>query len=81
MKAVIAGAIGLSLFAGFAGPADAGTRAKKHKYYAKQDSQYSTYRRAQDGDTYYEHLADKLPTGSSIWWDQMVRERRGGRPG
>lgn len=81
VKTVIAGAIGLSLLAGFASPADAGARAKKHKDYAKQDGQYSTYRRVQDGDTYYEHLADKLPIGSSIWWDQMVRERRGGRSG
>lgn len=82
MKAVIAGAIGLSLLAGFAAPADAGTRAKKHKHYAKPASQYDTYKRAQDRDnTYYEHLADKLPFGSSIWWEQMTRERRGGRPG
>ena len=29
----------------------------------------------------YEHIADKLPIGSTIWWEQMNRERRGGRPG
>ena len=81
MKAVIAGAMGLLLLAGLAGPADAGTRAKKHKNYAKPDSQYDRYRRAQDRDSYYEHLADKLPFGSSIWWEQMLRERRGGRAG
>jgi len=26
-----------------------------------------------------EHLADKLPVGSDVWWQQMDRERRGGR--
>ena len=26
-----------------------------------------------------EHQADKLPVGSSEWWQQMDRERRGGR--
>ena len=26
-----------------------------------------------------EYQADKLPVGSSEWWQQMDRERRGGR--
>jgi hypothetical protein len=26
-----------------------------------------------------EYNADKLPTGSNIWWQQMDRESRGGR--
>jgi hypothetical protein len=30
------------------------------------------------GSDYYEHYADKLPFGSQLWWDQMVREGRGG---
>ena len=30
---------------------------------------------------YYEHIPEKLPYGSSSWWDQMVRENRGGNPG
>jgi hypothetical protein len=34
------------------------------------------YRGEPDG--YYEHHADKLPFGSQVWWDQMVREGRGG---
>ena len=28
-----------------------------------------------------EYQADKLPVGSSEWWQQMDRERRGGRGG
>ena len=81
MKAAISAAMGLSLVAGFAAPADAGTRAKKHRYHATQGGQYQTYRRVPDAGDYYEHIADKLPFGSSIWWEQMMRERRGGRPG
>jgi len=77
MKAVISGLVGLSLLAGFAGAADAAPRAKKHRYYATQGSQSPVER----GNGYYERLADKLPFGSSIWWEQMMRERRGGRPG
>ena len=30
---------------------------------------------------YYEHIPEKLPYGSSSWWDQMVRENRGGNSG
>lgn len=81
MKTAIAAAIGLSLVAGLAGPAEAGPRAKKYKPYAGQDSRASAPKRAQEPDGYYEHLADKLPMGTSIWWEQMMRERRGGRAG
>lgn len=33
------------------------------------------------GSDYYEHIPEKLPYGSSSWWDQMVRENRAGNPG
>lgn len=36
--------------------------------------------RSQRSD-YYEHIPEKLPYGSSSWWDQMVRENRGGNSG
>jgi hypothetical protein len=36
--------------------------------------------RGQSSD-YYEHIPEKLPYGSSSWWDQMVRENRGGNSG
>ena len=35
-----------------------------------------------NGDpNYYVHDADKLPYGTSRWWDQMMRENRAGNPG
>jgi hypothetical protein len=30
---------------------------------------------------YYVRDANKLPFGTSIWWDQMLRENRAGNPG
>jgi hypothetical protein len=78
MKVAISGLVGLSLLAGLAEPADAGARAKKKRHEAPQAvKQY----RGEQGSDYIERLADKLPFGSSTWWDQMVRERRGGRAG
>lgn len=74
MKTAICGLLGLSLLAGLAGPADAATRVKKKRYYAP------AYDRSQGSD-YTERLADKLPFGSTAWWQQMDRERRGGRGG
>jgi hypothetical protein len=31
--------------------------------------------------SYYEHIPERLPYGSSRWWDEMVRENRGGNGG
>jgi len=81
MKAVISGLAGLSLLVGFAAAADAAPRAKKYRYYAPQGSQGYNPGSVERDNGYYERLADKLPFGSSIWWEQMMRERRGGRPG
>jgi hypothetical protein len=30
---------------------------------------------------YYVRDADKLPFGTSLWWEQMLRENRAGNPG
>jgi hypothetical protein len=76
MKALMRGLIGMALLTGLAGAAEAGPRSKQHRYYQGHSSGA-----AERGNGYYERLADKLPFGSSIWWEQMMRERRGGRPG
>jgi hypothetical protein len=73
MKAATCGLLGLSLLAGLAGSADAATRAKKRSYVL-------AYERS-SGSDYTERLADKHQFGSSSWWQQMDRERRGGRGG
>jgi len=35
----------------------------------------------QTGDDYYVRDADKLPIGTSRWWEEMLRENRAGNPG
>jgi hypothetical protein len=70
----------LALLAGLAGPADAAGRARKYKQAPKPQPRHQAPRDSGRGD-YQELIADKLPFGSTIWWEQMNRERRGGRPG
>jgi hypothetical protein len=81
MKVLIPGLVGVSFLAALATAADAAPRAKTYRYHATQAAQGHGAGSVNRGDGYYERLADKLPFGSSIWWEQMMRERRGGRPG
>jgi hypothetical protein len=81
MKVLISGLVGVSFLAALATAADAAPRAKTYRYHATQGGQGHNPRSVDRGNGYYERLADKLPFGSSIWWEQMMRERRGGRPG
>ncbi len=81
MKVAISWLVGVSLLAGLAGPADAGARAKKKQHERSQADRQSRGGYGAQGSDYTERLADKLPFGSSAWWDQMARERRSGRPG
>jgi hypothetical protein len=77
MKALLCGLLGLGLVAALSHPADAGRKRK----YRHAEPQHRSQPGRQVRPDYYEHIADKLPFGSSVWWEQMVRERRGGRPG
>ena len=81
MKVLISGLVGVSFLAALANAADAAPRAKTYRYHATQGGQGHSAGSVDRGNGYYERLADKLPFGSSIWWEQMMRERRGGRPG
>jgi hypothetical protein len=81
MKVLISGLVGVSFLAALANAADAAPRAKTYRYHAAQGGQGHNPGSTDRGNGYYERLADKLPFGSSIWWEQMMRERRGGRPG
>jgi hypothetical protein len=78
MRIAIVSVVGLSLLDGLAAAADAGSPLRKQRH--KPLHAYKSPP-APSASDYYERLADKLPFGSSIWWEQMLRERRGGRPG
>lgn len=74
MRVVVAG-LGLAvLLATVATAADAKRPLKKHKQYAAH--QAAAPARARAPDDWYARDASKLPFGSSIWWDQMLRENR-----
>jgi len=67
--------VGVSLFTLFglvaaAGAADKTRKAQKHA--ASRPAPAATPR----PDRYHELLADKMPVGSSAWWEQMRREGR-----
>ena len=65
--------LGLSLLALFALAAEAGaTDKKKAQRHASAPAPTGTPR----PDRYRELLADKMPVGSSEWWEQMRREGR-----
>jgi hypothetical protein len=81
MRLAVCGVLGFSLVVGFSGSADAGAKKKQQRYHPAQRAHVPKRPSAEQGSDYYEHIADKLPIGSRIWWDQMMIERRGGRPG
>lgn len=76
MKVIVAGLTALAVFSGAcatvasAAPAD-GYRAYevKHRYVKRKP--YVTWRK--------QYWAERLPIGTSAWWQQMDREQRGGR--
>ena len=76
MKPALCALLGLSLLAGLASPAEAAARKKKHRYDATEAN-----RTVEPRSGYHEHISDRLPFGSKLWWEQMLRERRGGRAG
>jgi len=39
------------------------------------------YRAQRQTSGYYEHDPDRLPFGTSRWWEEMLRENRAGNPG
>jgi hypothetical protein len=72
---VFASALGaVLLIAGSLVPAVAQTQPKPPKPETKKE--HAQERSAPRGNGYREQLADKLPFGSSAWWDQMRREGR-----
>jgi hypothetical protein len=75
MHSVVAALAVLALLAGAAGDAGAqGTAKKRHKQVRQPASAPSK----PNTSDYIVRDANQLPVGSSIWWDQMLREGRGG---
>ena len=67
MRIVVAALAILSLFAGLSGEAT----AKRSRVPARWPSSNAT-------SDYIVRDSNQLPVGSSIWWDQMLRENRAG---
>ena len=72
----------LAALAAIAGPASGvnaePTAKKRHKSAHAQIRQH-TAASTPKPDAYVERDANKLPFGSALWWDQMLRENRAGQ--
>jgi hypothetical protein len=81
MKVIIAALTAVSVLAGATAPAGAGPSSEATQAYeVKTRYVKKKYKKRRYRDGYYiQYWADKLPTGSSVWWQQMDREGRGGR--
>jgi len=75
MRSVVTWALGAALVVGFATTVAAKKPTKKPKQYAARQVSHSARARA-GGTEWYPRDASKLPFGSSLWWDQMLRENR-----
>jgi hypothetical protein len=55
-----------------------GRHANRHvRHGSPGQSSYITHSQGyRHGDGWYVHDADKLPIGSQVWWQQMLREGR-----
>ena len=80
MRIVVAILAIFSLIAGLSGDVSAQGYAKKRHKHAKAHVRQPNNGAATAGpaDGYIVRDANKLPVGSSIWWDQMLRENRAG---
>jgi hypothetical protein len=56
---------------------DAHSKKKKKRSY-ERPSAAQRYSAPRESD-YHEYIADRLPFGSKLWWEQMDREGRGGQ--
>ena len=81
MRIVVAALATLALIAGAAGDAAAQGHAKKRHKHAKAQVRRPAAvatQRSNAASDYIVRDANQLPVGSSIWWDQMLRENRAG---
>ena len=79
MRALVTVAMALSLLANLAPDAFAEPRKRHPRTHAPYAPPHVSPRPGYRTDGWYEHDANKLPIGSEIWWNQMVREGRARR--
>jgi len=87
MKVIVAALTAVSVIAGTTAPASAGPSSEATQgyevktQYVKKKRHKKRYYRHSGARLYYQqqYWADKLPVGTSTWWQQMDREQRGGR--
>ena len=77
MKA-IAWLVSALMLAALAAPADAKTQPRKHKRHVAAYAKPEKARKpvVDTSSDWYERDVNKLPFGTSVWWDQMLRENR-----
>jgi hypothetical protein len=73
MRGVVAWLLLAAVLAAFAPGAEA-KATKKQKPTAAQQARQAG--RDRDAEQWHARDANKLPFGSSLWWDQMLRENR-----
>ena len=74
MRGVVAWLLLTAVLAAFAPGVEANKATKKQKPSAAQQARQAG--RDRGAEQWHARDASKLPFGSSIWWDQMVRENR-----
>ena len=82
MKMIMAALTASALLAGFAAPASAGTEMTVVGSEYMQAPSAAAIKRVKARRYVYrqiEYDANRLPFGTSVWWQQMDREGRGGR--
>jgi hypothetical protein len=79
MRALVTVAIALSLLSNIAPDVFAEPRKRHPRTHAPYPPPHVSPRPGYRTNGWYEHDANKLPIGSEIWWDQMVREGRARR--
>lgn len=73
MRRIVATLFGASLLAGLIAPVSAGAYERQHDIRKRTKKSYAVRPRV---ERRIEYDVNKLPFGSRIWWEQMVREGR-----
>ena len=82
MKIIIAALTAVAVLAGVPVSANAASSSEGYQAYEVKTLYVKKKYKKRYHRRHYrqmEYLADKLPIGSQVWWDQMDREGRGGR--